>query len=145
MWIGIFSGLFSVPALLGLLLGLWEAGRALRRRPNVRWERIALLGLVLTGRWWMRYLRRVDPDEPKPLTPDRRGFALGVGGVRLEWEQFGPDDAPCLLLTHGWSLTHDTWYYQKKALAGEFRVIVWDCAARIVPRRLRTTTIRWKR
>jgi len=100
--------------------------RAARGRRPVRWERLALAGLVLTGLWWMRYLRRADPDEPKPLTPDRRGTARGRGGVRLEWEQFGPDDAPALLLSHGWSLTHDTWYYQKKALSGEFRVIVWD-------------------
>lgn len=126
MWIGIFSGLFSVPALLGLLLGLTEAVRALRHPKTFRWERIALLGLILTGRWWMPFLRRVDPDEPKPLTPTRRGTTLGKGGVRLAWEQFGSDDAPTLLLSHGWSLTHDTWYYQKKALAGEFRVIVWD-------------------
>ena len=126
MWIGIFTGLFSAPALLGLWLGAWEAVRALRRRPNVRWERLGLAGLILTARWWMGGLRRVDPDEPKRLTPTRRGFAEGKGGVRLEWEQFGPDNAPTLLLSHGWSLTHDTWYYQKKALAGEFRVIVWD-------------------
>ena len=126
MWIGIFSGIFSVPALLGLLVGLAEALRAARGRRPIRWERLALLGLVLTGRWWMGFLRRADPDEPKPLTPARRGTAFGKGGVRLEWEQFGPDDAPALLLSHGWSLTHDTWYYQKKALAGEFRVVVWD-------------------
>ena len=126
MWIGIFSGLFSVPALLSLFVGLVEAVRALRRRPHIRRERIFLLGLILTGRWWLRWLRRVDKDEPKPLTPDKRGFVIGQGGVRLEWEQFGPDDAPAILLSHGWSLTHDTWYYQKKALAGEFRVIVWD-------------------
>ncbi len=126
MWIGIFTALFSLPSLLGLLVGLAEALRAARGRRPVRWERLVLLGLIFTGRWWVRYLRRADPDEPKPLTPTRRGTARGRGGVKLEWEQFGPDDAPVLLLSHGWSLTHDTWYYQKKALAGEFRVIVWD-------------------
>jgi pimeloyl-ACP methyl ester carboxylesterase len=51
---------------------------------------------------------------------------MGWGGVRLEWEQFGPDNAPAILLAHGWSLTHDAFYYQKLALAGEFRVLVWD-------------------
>lgn len=126
MWIGIFSAIFSIPSLLGLLIGLWEVVRAARGRRPVRWERMVLLGVLLTGRWWMGYLRRADPDEPEPLTPTRRGTVRGRGGVLLEWEQFGPDDAPALLLSHGWSLTHDTWYYQKKALAGEFRVIVWD-------------------
>jgi len=126
MWIAIFSGLFSLPSLLGLLVGLREMTLALRGTKPVRWERIGLLAMLLTGRWWMPLLRRVDRDEPKELTPERRGFAEGYGGVTLEWEQFGPDEAPVLLLSHGWSLSHDTWYYQKKALAGEFRVIVWD-------------------
>lgn len=90
------------------------------------WAGLALVGLTLSGRWWVRRWRPEGPDEPQPLTPTRRGEATGWGGVRLEWEQFGPDDAPALLLSHGWSLTHDTWYYQKKALAGEFRVLVWD-------------------
>ncbi len=122
MWLGILSGVYAVPALFALLLCLRNA-YAERRAGPWGW----LLGAVLlTGRWWVRLLRPAALDEPRPLTPDRRGFAVGPGGVRLEWEQFGPDDAPALLLSHGWSLTHDTWYYQKRALAGEFRVIVWD-------------------
>ena len=125
MWLGILSGLYAFPALAGLLLCLWKIGAAVRRRRPLPWGWLSLAALILTGRWWVRLLRRADPDEPKPLAPDKRG-AVGSGGVRLEWEQFGPDDAPVLLLSHGWSLTHDTWYYQKKALAGEFRVIVWD-------------------
>lgn len=126
MWLGILSGLYSLPALFLLLVGVWQSASAVRRGRQFPWGWLTLAGLVLTGRRWLRLLRRADPDEPKPLTPDRRGFAAGFGGVRLEWEQFGPDDAPALLLTHGWSLTHDTWYYQKKVLAGEFRVLVWD-------------------
>ena len=126
MWIGIFSGLFSIPALLGLWVGAREIVRASGGAKPVRWERVGLAALILTGRWWMPLLRRRYSDEPKPLPPTRRGTVSGTGGVRLEWEQFGPDDAPTLLLSHGWSLTHDTWYYQKKALAGEFRVIAWN-------------------
>ena len=126
MWIGIFSGLFSLPALLGLWAGLREIMCAFREARPIRRERVGLAALILTGRWWMPFLRRVDPDEPKPLVPRRRGTVAGTGGVRLEWEQLGPDHAPVVLLSHGWSLTHDTWYYQKIALAGEFRVIVWN-------------------
>ena len=126
MWLAIFSGLYAVPALFGLLLGLWKTGSALRRHQPVPWGWLIFSGLILTGRQWVRLLRRADPDEPKSLTPGKRGFAAGQGGVKLEWEQFGPDDAPAILLTHGWSLTHDTWYYQKEALSPEFRVIVWD-------------------
>ena len=126
MWLGIFSGLYAIPALFGLLLGLWKTVSAMRLHRPLPWAWLSLAGLIFTGRWWMRMLRWKNADEPKPLTPDRRGFAVGFSGVKLEWEQFGPDDAPVILLSHGWSLTHDTWYYQKKALSGEFRVIVWD-------------------
>ena len=126
MWLGILSGLYSIPSLIGLLAGLWKCVSALRGRQPFPWPWLALVGLILTGRVWLRLLRPAADDEPKPLSPTRRGTAFGHGGVRLEWEQFGPDDAPAILLTHGWSLTHDTWYYQKKALSKEFRVIVWD-------------------
>jgi len=125
MWLGILSGLYAIPTLFVLLLGVWKSAAAVRRRSSP-WFWISCAVLVLTGRWWLRFLRRAGPDEPKPLVPDRRGFAVGTGEVRLEWEQFGPDDAPAILLSHGWSLTHDTWYYQKKALPPEYRVIVWD-------------------
>lgn len=125
MWLGILSGLYAIPALLLLLLSVWKSAVAVRRR-SLPWPWLSAAVLILTGRWWLRFLRPAARDEPKPLVPDRRGFALGPGGVRLEWEQFGPDDAPAILLSHGWSLTHDTWYYQKKALSKEYRVIVWD-------------------
>ena len=127
MWLGILSGLYAVPALLGLLVSIRRAVSALRRRQILRafvW--LSAAALFLTGRHWIRLLRPPISDEPKPLVPNRRGTAIGHGGVCLEWEQFGSDDAPALLLSHGWSLSHETWYYQKKALSNKFRVIVWD-------------------
>lgn len=128
MWIAILALFYSPGPLLTLAAGIYALVRSARARrwDGETWGGAALVLLALTGRWWVRLLRPVASDEPKPLTPTRRGVVSGWGGVRLEWEQFGPDDAPALLLSHGWSLTHDTWYYQKKALAGEFRVIVWD-------------------
>ena len=126
MWLGILSGLYAIPALLVLAASLGQAlsaGRRGRLLGAFGW--LCIAGALLTGRHWVRRLRPAAADEPKPLKPDRSGAAMGAGGVRLEWEQFGPDDAPAILLSHGWSLSHQTWYYQK-ALADEFRVIVWD-------------------
>ncbi len=126
MWLGILSGLYAVPALLSLAASLWQTASSVRRgRLWSAFAWLSLAGVILTGRWWVRLLRRPSPDEPKALRPDKRGTAIGAGGVRLEWEQFGSDDAPALLLTHGWSLSQETWYYQK-ALSEELRVIVWD-------------------
>ncbi|MBV9850015.1 MAG: alpha/beta hydrolase [Armatimonadetes bacterium] len=119
MWLALLAFFYSLPPVAALLTGLRLLARGDRR------GLLAVL-LPLTGRHWLRLLRIAAPDDPRPLIPDRRGIALGPGGVRLEWEQFGPDDAPALLLSHGWSLTHDTWYYQKIALSDEYRVIVWD-------------------
>lgn len=128
MWIAIYALVYSFAPVFALLTGLGKVVHALRRQCWNRdaWGGLALVILTLTGRWWIRLMRPKSPADPAPLTPTRRGQARGWGGVRLEWEQFGPDDAPAVLLSHGWALTHDTWYYQKLALAGEFRVIVWD-------------------
>ena len=127
MWLGIWSGLYAIPALLGLAASLWQMVLAVRRgRVFSAFAWLSAATLLLTGRWWVRLLRPASADDPKRLHPSRRGTATGAGGVTLEWEQFGPDNAPALLLTHGWSLSHETWYYQKEALSEEFRVIVWD-------------------
>lgn len=127
MWLGILSGLYAIPALLGLAASLRQMVSAMRRGRIFRaFAWLSAAALFLTGRWWVRLLRGSVGDEPKPLRPHKRGTAMGTGGVKLEWEQFGSDDAPALLLTHGWSLSHETWYYQKELLSDEFRVIVWD-------------------
>lgn len=125
MWIFILALSFLPAPAAGLLFGLralWRAGR----QEKLSWTGLALTALTLGGRWWIRRLRPAGQDEPKPLTPTRRGWAWGTGGVALEWEQFGPDDAPAILFTHGLSLSHDTSYYQKTGLSDEFRVIVWN-------------------
>ncbi len=128
MWLALLAFAYSLPPVAALLTGLWQVRRALAKR---QWDARALAGLALlllsiTGRWWVRLLRPRTSADPHPLTPTRKGYALGTDGVRLEWEQFGPDNAPALLLSHGWSLTHDTWYYQKTGLFPEYRVVVWD-------------------
>ena len=128
MWLALLTFFYSLPPVLTLLAGLRLLARAVRRRRGgaAGWGGMLLVLLTLTGRRWVRRLRPGAPDDPRPLTPARRGVAVGPGGVRLAWQQFGPDDAPTVLLCHGWSLTHDTWYYQKLALSETYRVLVWD-------------------
>lgn len=123
MWLALLAFLYSLPPFIFLTLGLQRLGQRGWRK---RWPGLLAAGIVLAGRWWVRLLRPKGMNDPRPLTPNRCGVAYGPGGVRLEWEQLGPDDAPAVVLCHGWSLTQETWYYQKQALAGEFRVISWD-------------------
>jgi pimeloyl-ACP methyl ester carboxylesterase len=41
-------------------------------------------------------------------------------------ECYGREDAPPIVLTHGWGANSTEWDYLKKELAGDFRLIVWD-------------------
>ncbi len=46
-------------------------------------------------------------------------------GSELQVECYGREDAPPIILTHGWGANSTEWDYLKKELA-DFRLIVWD-------------------
>src|SRR4029077_19112217 len=47
-------------------------------------------------------------------------------GSELRVECYGREDAPPIILTHGWGANSTEWNYLKKELASDFRLIVWD-------------------
>jgi pimeloyl-ACP methyl ester carboxylesterase len=47
-------------------------------------------------------------------------------GTHLHARVFGPDGAPAVVLSHGWTESIAFWTRQIQALAGEFRVIAYD-------------------
>ncbi len=97
MWIGIFSGLFSIPALLGLWVSVREILRALGGAKPVRWERIGLAALILTGRWWMPLMR---PCFWEPLARTMGRFPKPFEAfARLTW-QMGCIHAALMFGTH---------------------------------------------
>ena len=62
---------------------------------------------------------------------DRRGRIETVSrpdGSKLHVEIMDNENAPTLLLTHGWSLDSTEWFYVKEALADKYRIVVWDLA-----------------
>jgi pimeloyl-ACP methyl ester carboxylesterase len=65
-----------------------------------------------------------------PRRHDRQGaVASRLGrpdGSELQVECYGPEDAPAIILTHGWGADRTEWDYLKAALADRFRLIVWD-------------------
>jgi pimeloyl-ACP methyl ester carboxylesterase len=69
-----------------------------------------------------------QPEAPRELRTGQVHRIRRPDGSELHVETYGPDEAPTLILTHGWGATADEWYYQKQHLADRFRLIVWDLA-----------------
>jgi pimeloyl-ACP methyl ester carboxylesterase len=91
----------------GLLLGL-GAGVTLEK---------ALVG---------RDRRRDDPEAGEPFGAIR-GTATKLtshDGTRLHVEELG--QGPCLVFSHGFSLTQDAWHYQRRDLPGRYRCVFFD-------------------
>ncbi|MEP0895879.1 alpha/beta hydrolase [Leptolyngbya boryana FACHB-1624] len=82
------------------------------------WSFLGLLPILL--------LRRPGRDEPSPLRSERVQRLQRPDGSEINVEFYGPEHAPPLILTHGWGPDSTVWYYAKKQLAEQFRVIVWD-------------------
>lgn len=71
-------------------------------------------------------LHRSGRDEPKPMRSDRVQRLTRPDGSEIQVEFYGSERAPTLLLTHGWGPDSTVWYYAKKQLSDQFRVVVWD-------------------
>jgi pimeloyl-ACP methyl ester carboxylesterase len=50
----------------------------------------------------------------------------GPRGVRITVESYGPEDAPQLVLAHGWVCTGRAWHEQVRRLADRFRIVTYD-------------------
>ena len=74
--------------------------------------------------------RRIDADPLRPrLWAPLEGRPLSVSsadGTPLHAEVFGPEDAPPVVLVHGWTCALRFWTLQIQELARDFRVIASD-------------------
>lgn len=82
------------------------------------WSGLGFLPILL--------LHRPGRDEPKPLRSSRVQRLTRSDGSEIHVEFYGPEHAPTLILTHGWGPDSMVWYYAKKQLTDQFRVVVWD-------------------
>lgn len=87
---------------------------------------LALLLLALLGRSLFLLLRRRGEDEPSAARNGTVHRLARPDGSELQVESYGPENAPPIILTHGWGTNSTEWYHSKRALAKDFRVIVWD-------------------
>ena len=93
----------------------------------------AALGAATTAagvRLAARRLRaRPDPEAAEDLgalPPDDLTPAVSFDGTELAVRAAGPEGAPAVLFSHGFSLDLTTWYYQWKHLADRYRVVLFD-------------------
>lgn len=88
---------------------------------------IAMLAYTLLGRYIILFLlARAGDDEPSASRSAEVKEIDRPDGTKIHVEFFGPKDGTPLIFTHGWSCNSTHWYYIKKALGNEFRLILWD-------------------
>ncbi|MET9494978.1 alpha/beta hydrolase [Streptomyces sp. NPDC006552] len=74
-------------------------------------------------------MSRPTPLRTGPYAPPvaaRELTAVSADGSRLHVEVHGPDGAPAVVLSHGWTCSTAFWAAQLRALATDHRVIVYD-------------------
>jgi pimeloyl-ACP methyl ester carboxylesterase len=63
------------------------------------------------------------PENQRPSVASRLGRP---DRSELHVESYGPEDAPAIVLIHGWGTDRTEWTYLHWELAGHFRLIRWD-------------------
>ncbi|CAN5535882.1 alpha/beta hydrolase [soil metagenome] len=115
-------------------------GLASRRAPRVgpAQRRVLLAAGALTtaalGVSWevqrRRDLRQIKADPDHRLLsspPEGRPVTVRAGtGPSLHAEVFGPDDAPTIVLVHGWTCSLRFWAFQLAELSASHRVVAFD-------------------
>ncbi|MFC8664329.1 alpha/beta fold hydrolase [Streptomyces sp. NPDC057199] len=74
----------------------------------------------------MSRLTHVRSGPYAPPVPVRELTAVSADGARLHVEVHGPEDAPAVVLSHGWSCSTAFWAAQIRDLAADHRVIAYD-------------------
>ena len=76
-----------------------------------------------------RLRARPDPEAEEDLgamPPDDLSPAVSFDGTELAVRGAGPEGAPAVVFSHGFSLDLTTWYYQWRSLADRYRVVLFD-------------------
>ncbi len=125
----------AIIAASAYLLWQWYDGDIVQRADGVAvrvredwylWLGGLLLMLSLLGRPIVTpFLAKRDTDPSKPERSAGR-MITGGSGAQLYVEETGPIGAPVVILTHGWAMDSTIWYYAKRDLSRQFRVISWD-------------------
>ncbi|MFF7984706.1 alpha/beta fold hydrolase [Streptomyces sp. NPDC007901] len=74
----------------------------------------------------MSRLTHVTSGPYAPPAPARELTAVSADGARLHVEVHGPENAPPVVLAHGWTCSTAFWAAQIRELAADHRVIAYD-------------------
>ena len=106
------------------------------RQTSLLFVAACLLFLVLAGgllvRGLISLLMKAKKSKEGDKLPTRSRERATIShldrpdGSQLRVECYGREDAPPIILTHGWGANSTEWDYLKKELSDEFRLIVWD-------------------
>lgn len=90
------------------------------------WVALALTAWSFLGKFLIvPLIAKPDTDPSKIVRGDGRMIA-GPDGSSLYAEVDGAADAPTLVVTHGWSMDSTIWYYLRRDLGSQFRLVTWD-------------------
>jgi pimeloyl-ACP methyl ester carboxylesterase len=100
-------------------------------RPSIRMVGAAGAGLASLALLDMADRRRIAADPVRDLLRrDPEGGesseVVSADGTRLHVKTFGPEDAPAIVLVHGWTCSIKFWRLQLHELTRDHRVIAFD-------------------
>jgi pimeloyl-ACP methyl ester carboxylesterase len=87
---------------------------------------IAMLAWSLLGRQIVLAFYPRGKDEPTAMRSNEVKTIAAPDGSRLHVEFDGTPGKPVIVLTHGWALDSTAWYYVRKTLARDYRLVLWD-------------------
>jgi pimeloyl-ACP methyl ester carboxylesterase len=124
--LGTLASIFSVALLASgiYIIWAWYVGQLIATAWIV--SSVAMLVWSFLGRQIVLAFYPRGEDDPKPVHPRNMKKLRGADGSKLHVEFDGPIGKPVIVLTHGWALDSAAWYYIRKELAQDYRLILWD-------------------
>jgi len=124
--LGTIAGIASIALLAGgiYIVWAWAVGTLVATGWLV--SGIAMLAWSALGRQIVLAFYPRGKDEPRAERSAETRTVEGADGSTLHLEFDGPADKPVIILTHGWALDSTAWYYVRKELGRQFRLVLWD-------------------
>ena len=138
--IGLMSGAFYL--LRAWYRSAWLYDTILERTafaPTIGWNGqtallmagIALVLLILAGGVLLPWLGALFQGSANQDAPNRQRTGKvhklsRPDGTVVHVEEYGPSNAPVLIFLHGWGADGTVWYYAKRELSKDFRLLIAD-------------------